>query len=185
MSERDGGGKADMTPLPGKANNAAREIKRIWKRTLHYTSACWKRFQREYLPSLRQWRTKDGDGDSRCPRTNEVVLVEHAPHPRLRWPMAKVIRVYPHHADILLRGRITSRAIKCLYPLEAADDAEQLGERPAFRNQPDVSSESVKVSDVPYVGARDVSPAVAERLQPVLRMTRAGRTVRPPNRLGL
>ena len=58
----------------------------------------------------------------REPKVGEIVLVEDKNTPRLRWNFAKIVEINRHSATILMKGRRTSRAIKCLYPLESEDE---------------------------------------------------------------
>ena len=78
----------------------------------------WTRFVHDYLPTLRQWRSKGGSLPE-APRVGEIVLLKTALIPRLRWPIAKVIESRPHECVLQHNNRIITRAPEHVYRLEA------------------------------------------------------------------
>ena len=94
---------------------------KIWKNRLLASHEFWRSFRRKYLSSLRSWR-RASVKIQREPKVGEIVLVEDKNTPRLRWNFAKIVEINRHSATILMKGRRTSRAIKCLYPLESEDE---------------------------------------------------------------
>ena len=159
-----------LTGPPQSRNNEIEEIPVLWRRRLHYGNMVWRRFLREYLSSLRQWRTKNNE-IVRFPVQGEVVLVDASPSPRMKWNLAKITAVYPHHADIFVKGKHTSRALKDLYPLEA----EHVSDIPAFERNQNDSNHDIQ-EDIPRV----LDDPVA-----VVKKTRTGRIVKSRSRLDL
>jgi hypothetical protein len=83
----------------------------------------WKRWRREYLPSLRQWRTHQKH--NKPPAVGSVVLVADSNLKRSAWPLARVEKLIPGRdgiaraAYVKINGTLTRRAIPLLVPLEA------------------------------------------------------------------
>ena len=96
---------------------------KVWKNRLLVSHEFWRSFRHKYLSSLRSWR-RTKLRIQREPKVDEIVLVEDKNTPRLRWNFARILEIHPHSAIILMNGRRTSRAIKCLYPLEAEEIIE-------------------------------------------------------------
>jgi hypothetical protein len=101
----------------------------------------WVRWRREYLPTLRSWRTRGGGRVEESLRKGELVLVDDGILGRGRWPLARVEEPLTG-ADgrvravwIRLRGRRTRRPVSRLLRLEAANEqgaaaAAQAGAEP-------------------------------------------------------
>jgi hypothetical protein len=156
-----------ITGLPPPRHESRPEsnptLLRAWAHRAKLANDTWRRFHREYLPSLRAWRT--ARGGELTPREGELVLVDDAPRPRLTWPLARVRTVHPHHCEITLRGRETTRPTVRLHRLEAAQ------ERPTSPLQALLPAQ-VRPSPLPEL------PATA----PPESRTRSGRTTRQPDR---
>jgi hypothetical protein len=154
-----------VEPVPG--------LERAWRHRAKLADDAWRRFTEEYLPTLRQWRTPEG-GQPDPPREGELVLVAASPLPRLRWPLAKVVRVHDHHCDVKMRNIITSRPTKHLYRLEAAPTDVVTPRDPT-------ASSDVLIPRDPTTPTDDVTPRDPTAPTDVV-MTRAGRRSRPPTR---
>ena len=162
------------SPPPSELENGPSELVsplEAWKSRLQHTEAAWKKFRSSYLQSIRQWRRQQLGSDIRKPRAGEIVLVADQSVPRLRWAFARVLRVREHDADILVRGKNTSRALRHLYPLEAAPDLD--GEEIAVIPE-EIASEALEPPEW--------APEVAEVRDNVPSTSRFGRLIRRPAR---
>ena len=127
------------------------------------------RWRHEYLTSLRVWRDVHSSG--RVPRVGDVVLVREGPR-RSKWPLAVVHEVLSNHVVIIrLKGILTKRASKLLYPLEADPPWEGLPlltVPPSFPEDVEITDDLASVEEVPIA-----SP---------VRVDRRGRQIRLPKR---
>ena len=130
-----------------------------------------KRWQGEYLVSLRRWRCNSRTGKS--PSVGDIVLVREGP--RRLWPLARVVEVMEGSdgnqrvAVISLRGSLTRRALSLLYPLEA---------------EPPWSGPILRASSDPQPASVDPSPDPVSQSpvdQPT-QVTSRGRQIRLPAR---
>ena len=97
-----------------------------WHRVQQLLGQFWKRWRREFLPTLnvrRKWfhprhNLKEGD----------VVLIAESKAKRGEWPLGRVMEVYPGDDGLVRVVRVKSknkeflRPVHCLCPLEYADD---------------------------------------------------------------
>ena len=88
----------------------------------------WRKWKQAYLPALRNRWWKQGSVDIAA---NDLVLVEDKNAPRGRYPIARVLTVYPardgviRKADVEFGGRTyTNRATRTLIPFEASRQNE-------------------------------------------------------------
>ena len=68
--------------------------KKQWKLAQYFADAFWKRWLREYLPTLLptgKWRNKENDPI----KVGDVVLIVDLQIPRNKWKKGEVIRIYP------------------------------------------------------------------------------------------
>ena len=100
--------------------------KRRWRQVQYLADVFWRRWVREYLPSLQErqkWNKK-----RRNFAVDDVVLVLDDKKPRYSWPLGRILEVYANSRDGLVRSAklktSTSelvRAINKIVLLEAAD----------------------------------------------------------------
>ena len=78
---------------PGVFSSEGLCMKRRWRHSQQIADHFWRRWTREYLPTLirRQKWTKETRGI----RTGDVVLVAENTAPRGHWPLARVTKVFP------------------------------------------------------------------------------------------
>lgn len=101
------------------------DLTRAWEHRLQVSLHLEKRFYREYLTTLRNWRRPNKGQPVRIPEVGEVVLVEED-GPRHRWPIAMVTELIvgrdgsPRAAFVRLRNITTRRPLQRLYALEAS-----------------------------------------------------------------
>lgn len=100
-------------------------LSRRWRATQAYTNDVWKRWIRDYLPSLTR-RSKWLRRTRSC-KVGDLVLVSDPTYSRGHWPMARVTRLFPSE-DGLIRSvevktatGLLKRPIHKLCLLEAAD----------------------------------------------------------------
>ncbi|XP_065177011.1 uncharacterized protein LOC135806713 [Sycon ciliatum] len=93
-----------------------------WKAVQRLSKDVWDRWLKELVPALnlrQRWRNLH-----RNVRVGEVVLFLEPGTPRGKWPLARILQVYPGKdgnvrvVDILVRGKTYRRPINVLVPLE-------------------------------------------------------------------
>ncbi|XP_071950072.1 uncharacterized protein [Antedon mediterranea] len=102
-------------------------VTRRWRQVQYLADLFWRRWKREYLPSLqerRKWHHKHGNL-----KVGDVVIVANELTPRNSWPLAVVVEVYTSTADGLVRSAKVKtkmstlvRPISKLVSLEVASD---------------------------------------------------------------
>jgi hypothetical protein len=105
-----------------------------WRNRVFFSAQCWRAFRKMYLSTIRSWRSRDGESEF-LPRVGELVLVEAPQLPRLRWNIGRVLGVRRHDADVVIRGKTSSQALRNLYPLEVESLEEiptDLGSTPSL-----------------------------------------------------
>ena len=97
---------------------------RWWRQAQHVANVFWRRWTKEYLPTLherRKWRE-----ERKSVKQGDVVLVGDFTLPRGQWPLARVIEATPgrdglvRSATVLCRDKKIRRPITKLYMLEEA-----------------------------------------------------------------
>ena len=150
-------------------------LNRAWRNRRRVFDHLTRRWTGEYLQALRTWNTSPRGRPVRTPNVGEVVLV-HGESTRAQWPMARILSLIPGNdgnpraATIRLKGRITRRPINKLYRLEASQASTE--------NDTGGAGESGRSLDA-------ASPLVDVTPSPPGILTRAGRLVKPPQRLGM
>ena len=93
-----------------------------WRYQCKIAADLKRRWQLEYLPTLRQWRRR---GVSRLsPQVGDVVLVPDGS--KSSWPLGRIVSLHPGRdgavrvVTLRLRGKFTRRLTRLLYPLECA-----------------------------------------------------------------
>ena len=95
---------------------------RRWRYVYKVAADLQSRWKLEYLPSLRRWRGLSSSGAH--PKVGDVVLVSEGA--KGSWPLARVMSLHPGRdgvvrmVTILLRGRLTRRLTRMLFPLECS-----------------------------------------------------------------
>jgi hypothetical protein len=91
----------------------------------HISEHLWRRWQREYMPTLRQFRSAAKDKNP--PAEGSLVLIAETNLKRGRWPLARVVRHIVGRdgrvraAFVKIRGFVTRRAVKAMIQLEASE----------------------------------------------------------------
>jgi hypothetical protein len=100
----------------------ANALNRSWRYQCKVASELTSRWKLEYLPTLRQWRGRDSAGIE--PKVGDVVLVSEGP--KGAWPLGRIVALHPGKdgfvrvVSVLIRGRVTRRLTRMLYPLESS-----------------------------------------------------------------
>ena len=100
-------------------------VDRAWRHRRRVSDNLIRRWNTEYVATLRSWSVSPRGRPTRLPAVGEVVLV-HGEGPRSRWPLARVEALIAgpdgnvRAAFILMRGKKTRRPINKLFQLEAA-----------------------------------------------------------------
>ena len=98
-------GHASPNLPPGIFEDGDLCSRRRWRHTQRLVDHIWKRWRREYLPTLtvrQKWT-----GETRPLRTGDLVLIVEDDEPRGHWPLARVVRPIPG-AD----GRVRAAEVK-------------------------------------------------------------------------
>jgi hypothetical protein len=106
------------------------QIIRMWRHATSVLDRFWSVWHNEYLLSLRE-RSERLVRQSRTtdvpPRKGEVVLVAEPNQPRGQWKLARIVELPAQHAmqarvaKVLIGGKIFTRPLSMLLPLEAGD----------------------------------------------------------------
>lgn len=95
---------------------------RRWRYACKVAADLQSRWMLEYLPTLRRWRGSSSSGNH--PKVGDVVLVSEGS--KGSWPLARVISLHPGRDGVVrmvtiqLRGRLTRRLTRMLFPLECS-----------------------------------------------------------------
>uniref|UniRef100_A0A914LLL5 Integrase catalytic domain-containing protein n=1 Tax=Meloidogyne incognita TaxID=6306 RepID=A0A914LLL5_MELIC len=111
----------------------------IWKNTLTVLDTFWEKWSSEYLILLRErskWNHKGPRLQTMSsPTVGEVVLVEEDFRPRNLWPLGKVMELNASGSVVrsvkikMANGRIVTRPVSRLYPLEVKPVEEETNEK--------------------------------------------------------
>ena len=94
--------RAGPSVPPGTFSKQDCYSKRRWRQVQYLADVFWRRWVREYLPSLQErqkWHKQQ-----RNFAVDDVVLVLDESKPRSSWPLARILEVYPNHHDGLVRS---------------------------------------------------------------------------------
>lgn len=103
---------------------ATNTFSKRWRYQCKIAADLKSRWQSEYLPTLRQWRIRSSSGIR--PQVGDVVLVSDGT--RGSWPLGRVTALHPGRDGVVrvvtirLRGRLTRRLTRLLFPLECSAD---------------------------------------------------------------
>lgn len=117
-----------------------------WKTTQRLADHFWKRWLREYLPTLLPRRISGHPEDASQLKEDDVVLIIDSSLPRCTWPRGRVLRTYPgpdgrvRIVDVETKGGVLRRPasrLVVLVPAEspsqdggASHEGENVGDRP-------------------------------------------------------
>ena len=97
-------GKQPLNFSPDTIKDGHVISKTRWEAVQALTKMFWRRFIREYVPTL-QIRKKYNKAQRNL-KQNDLVLVRDDNIPRSHWPLARVIEVYPGKDDIVRSAKI-------------------------------------------------------------------------------
>ena len=130
-----------VEPWVGESGRNLRKAYGTW---VSVSNSLIDRWRHEYLVSLRAWRGIRSGG--KLPEVGDVVLVKEGSR-RSCWPLASVVEVLsPFVVKIRLNGKITRRATKLLFPLEAEPPWEGLPSLTVPNES--LQSENVETNDI-------------------------------------
>ena len=90
-------------PLPpGKFMKEDLYSRRRWRQVQYMADVFWRRWMKEYLPSLQQ--REKWNHSRRNVKVGDIVLVLQESTPRCSWPLARVIEVYQNRSDKFVRS---------------------------------------------------------------------------------
>ena len=117
--------RSGPTLPPGVFSKVDSYSRRRWRHVQYLADVFWRRWMREYLPSLQQ-RQKWSHADRNF-AVGDVVLLLDETVPRGSWPLGRVLEVFPNQSDGLVRSvklktksSILVRPIDKIVLLEAA-----------------------------------------------------------------
>ena len=124
--------------LPGQFHEADL-YKRSWRQAQYLSDIFWRRWVREYLPTL-QLRSK-WDKETRNMQPGDIVLVTEPNQPRNSWPLGRVIDVVVSEDDVVRSAHVKTkngtflRPVNKLYLLEAFGNNEHTLKEAASRGR--------------------------------------------------
>ncbi|CAM1312604.1 Uncharacterised protein r2_g2306 [Pycnogonum litorale] len=97
-------------------------LRKQWKQSQFLADCRWKRWVREYIPSL-QIRQKC-NSEKRNIRVNDLVMIVSENLKRGQWPLGRVVQVYPgsdgriRNVQVQMKGSVVTRPISKMCLLE-------------------------------------------------------------------
>ena len=94
--------RAGSTIPPGIFVKEDNHNRRRWRQVQYLADIFWRRWVREYLPTLQQrqkWNERE-----RNVSVNDIVLILDENKPRSLWPLGRVLEVHTNHNDHLVRS---------------------------------------------------------------------------------
>ena len=90
---------------------------RRWRQVQYFSNLFWRRWTREYLPSLQQ--RQKWNKPQRNLAVNDIVLLLDGNTPRSIWPLERVIEVYSNRGDGLVRSaKVKTRSTELVRPVD-------------------------------------------------------------------
>ena len=90
---------------------------RRWRQVQYLSNLFWRRWTREYLPSLQQ--RQRWNKPQRNLAVNDIVLLLDENTPRSIWPLGRVIEVYSNRGDGLVRSaKVKTRSTELVRPVD-------------------------------------------------------------------
>nr|CAD2183293.1 unnamed protein product [Meloidogyne enterolobii] len=127
------------------------ELIKEWKRANEMLLKFWENWQKEYLNQLRERKDKHSQKVAKrnySPTIGEIVLVQDKNIPKNYWQMGKIVELVKskdgliRSAKIKSKGKILTRAIALLYPLELFAETEN--KEKEFKNEEKILSQKGK-----------------------------------------
>ncbi|CAK5087160.1 unnamed protein product [Meloidogyne enterolobii] len=118
------------------------ELIKEWKRANEMLLKFWENWQKEYLNQLRERKDKHSQKVAKrnySPTIGEIVLVQDKNIPKNYWQMGKIVELVKskdgliRSAKIKSKGKLLTRAIALLYPLELFAETEN--KEKEFKNE--------------------------------------------------
>jgi hypothetical protein len=182
--------KMGGTGPPGHSNGDV--LTRLLRHRQKLSGLLWDAWERDYLSTLRTWRTAGRPRGPHAGAAGDIVLV-HPPDgtrtPRERWRLGRIIRLLQgpdgrsRAAELLVGGLITRRPLSRLYALEAVEPQVPDVEPQVPDVEPQVPDVEPQVPDVAQVPDVDQMPDLNPAPDPVpVHTRRHGRAVVLPER---
>ncbi|XP_068738205.1 uncharacterized protein, partial [Montipora capricornis] len=109
--------RAGATIPPGVFSKDDNYSCRRWRQVQYLSNVFWRRWTREYLPSLQQ-RQRWTKLQSNL-AVNDIVLLLDENLPRSVWPLGRVLEVYPNRKDGLVRSaKVKTRTSELVRPID-------------------------------------------------------------------
>ena len=115
-------GSQSFNPSPGDFNDSQINLRTKWKAVQAATNMFWRRWTKEYLPTLvsrKKWTSK-----SRNLEVRDLVMLSVDHTPRSHLPLGRIVEVYPGKDDIVRSVKVKTpnsefiRPSRQVYPLE-------------------------------------------------------------------
>uniref|UniRef100_A0A5S6QTZ0 Integrase catalytic domain-containing protein n=1 Tax=Trichuris muris TaxID=70415 RepID=A0A5S6QTZ0_TRIMR len=122
-------GRANVHAPPDVLCDLKCTIQKHWTRAVEIADRFWRRWQREYLPTLQgssKWTSQNQDI-----QVDDVVLVVEPTYPRGHWPIGRVVQVFPGRngrvraASVRMKDGLYKRPVAKLAVLERAQDSSE------------------------------------------------------------
>ena len=107
--------KGSMTVPPGTFDPKDIYAKRRWKQMQYLADLFWKRWVREYLPSLQ--RRQKWLQPGRNLQVGDIVLIVDESAPRCSWSMARVQEVIPDKKGFVRRAKVKTATTVLVRPV--------------------------------------------------------------------
>ena len=118
------GYNVDEAPLPTVATQGKpTEIKKVWARRQHLMQLCRRRFVKDYLQLLRNYREAQNPNDQPI-KSGDLVLYDDGASKRSNWPLGRVVETFPGRDGLIRSATIktakgeTRRPVQKLVRLE-------------------------------------------------------------------
>ena len=100
---------------PWAGQDASICARRRWRRVQAYTAMIWKRWIKEYLPSLQQrqkWRV-----EKPVLAAGDLVMVSDLSCPRCVWPLGHILEVYPGNDGLVRSAKVRTKLTTLIRPV--------------------------------------------------------------------
>ena len=168
---------------PVLSSQQDRPLLKLWRRQRFVLLHWWKRWQQQYLLSIRQWRSQQSDlSTSPFPSAGDVVLVQSEGQPRFKWSLGIIESPIvgkdgvPRAAFVRWNKAVVRRPTRKLFPLELVSSPEV--ERVALASNSRISEAQPQPAELAYS-----STASSTRQEVEPRVSRFGRKILRPGHL--
>ena len=100
---------------PWAGQDASICARQRWRRVQAYTAMIWKRWIKEYLPSLQQrqkWRV-----EKPVLAAGDLVMVSDLSCPRGVWPLGRILEVYPGNDGLVRSAKVRTKLTTLIRPV--------------------------------------------------------------------